>query len=250
VEPFVKALRAEKALTDFDFRFVSWSPPKDGVKQSDSLQNGEFREHMKIISSTDVHISGPGTGQMYQTFLPDGAIHINLGMGKNSDADGKRPAYMEEHMAEGAPHIRALHYRRPLDSRVNFDMPTLVQLLGKARQLLSGNSGPALVSDNLSPNAMVFKAYCYLAHEAQWGRERLAHELIPLRDIHDETHLGNKFAEDFVYVGLPWYKSPTGNPNKCLIGALRASYDARFPDAGPDGHGWFGTSGVFSAEDG
>ena len=27
----------------------------------------------------DIHITGPGTGQIYQTFLSDGSVSINLG---------------------------------------------------------------------------------------------------------------------------------------------------------------------------
>ena len=38
-----------------------------------------FRDQLLILSRSHIHLSAPGTGMMYQPFLPDGAVHVNLG---------------------------------------------------------------------------------------------------------------------------------------------------------------------------
>ncbi|CAF1607700.1 unnamed protein product, partial [Adineta ricciae] len=41
--------------------------------------NIKMKQHLKLLQNIDIHITGPGTGQMYQTFLADGSVNINLG---------------------------------------------------------------------------------------------------------------------------------------------------------------------------
>jgi hypothetical protein len=43
------------------------------------LIDNNFIAQLKILRQIDIHITGPGTGQMYQTFLSDGSVNINLG---------------------------------------------------------------------------------------------------------------------------------------------------------------------------
>jgi hypothetical protein len=61
-----------------------------------------FREHLRLLATIDIHISGPGTTCMYQQLLPDGSVVVNLGSKPRSFS------YMDEFMAEGAPYLRAL----------------------------------------------------------------------------------------------------------------------------------------------
>jgi len=224
------------SMKDFDIRVISWSKTQQRSKQS-----GNITEHLDIISHTDVHMSGPGTGMMYQTFLPEGAVHINLGAGGGSAFAG----YMEEYMAEGAPYLRALYYRPPHRSKQGrFDVGTVEKLLLEAKRLLqSGAHRPTAIGSNLSPVGRVFKAYCYFAHRHEISVKELARDLTPHRDLRDETWLGNHFAEDIVFQGMPGASTQFGRPDTCMMAALRASFDRRFPDLGEDGKGWFGTQG-------
>merc|ERR1712151_1442003 len=132
-----------------------------------AVQIGDFRGHINTISETDVHISSPGTAQMYQTFLPDGAVHINMG-----DGDG---SYMEEYMAEGSPYLRALYYPRRLKKSGLFELTNMQELLRRARELLNkGFTKPVPINENLSPIGRVYKALAYWKHEHKVSREVLA----------------------------------------------------------------------------
>ena len=85
-----------------------------------------FYDQFKVISQTDVYVSGPGTGLMFSTFLPDGAVVINLGhypMG-----------YMEEYLAAGSPHLRALYYDRCRHHQIEYSY--LQDLVDKAVELV------------------------------------------------------------------------------------------------------------------
>lgn len=222
-------------LSDFQIKYVNWSPSARG---NPSLQTGNFTRHLEIIGSTDVHISAPGTGQMYQTFLPDGAVHINLG-----EPGWANQGYMEEYMAEGAPYLRALYYPRRTLEGPEIEKKVMVGLLKKARQLLqSGLHRPPPVGSNLSPVGKVFKAYCYWAHRDRFGLEAMSKKHITLREVKGETWMGNHFPESLVYKGLPHSHSEF-NPDLCLLGALRSSFDRQHPELGHSGRGWFGTGG-------
>ena len=86
----------------FHMHFVQWS------------EYPTFAQQIQLIAQTHVYISGPGTGLMLSTFLPDGAVVINL---------GQYPvAYMEEYLAAAAfPHIHALYYNRCQQHHLQYD---------------------------------------------------------------------------------------------------------------------------------
>jgi len=231
LEKVTEELQKDPGLSDFHVDFVNWSPNRP-VGANPSLQTGNFTRHMEIIANTDIHISGPGTGQMYQTFLPDGAVHVNLG--DVSSGQG----YMEEYMAEGSPYFRALYYKRRRPSEPFLDRISLHALLNEARGLLEHPlEGTTPISSNLSPVGKVFKAYCHLRH-----REQIAQaggQLVPLREIGIPPYLGNHFPEEYVYG-----QSMQPQLTACLLKLLRASFDKRHPNLGiKKGLGWFGTSG-------
>jgi len=233
-----------KPLEDFQIRFVDWTKPRPGLHQS--MQSGNLIEHLEILSQADIHMSAGGTGQMYQHFLPDGAVHINLG-GGHLQNHGENQGFMEEYMAEGAPYLRALYYPRVVTREEREDpitVPGLVGLLEKAKEVLRrGFSGPTPVGANLSPVGKVFKAYCYLRHRQQFGNVFAAPVRATLRDVDGDTMLGNDFPEQFVYSGLPGHQRWRGGVDKCLLGALRASFDRSHPHLGREDRGWFGTGG-------
>jgi len=233
-------------LEDFEINYVSWSP---NAKHPD-MQTGNFTRHMEIIRQTDIHVSGPGTGQMYQTFLPDGAVHVNLGQlitGGDFCLKCKvMQGFMEEYMAEGAPYLKVLfHPQYKTNARVTRE--TLTPLIQEAGWLLRLGipARPPAIGAKLSPVTRVFKAYSYLVHRETVGIEALRN-LAPNWEPRGETWLGNNFPEDIIYAGgdhHPWLKQ-----NVCLLSALRASYDKTFPDIGRNkGRGWFNTVGVFDA---
>jgi hypothetical protein len=87
----------------------------------------DFRKQLALLSATHIHISGPGTAITNQPYLPDGAVHINLGacsvfpyqeqwyaklLYPSTFADGI-PGYMEQSIVASCPYNRALYY--PLD---------------------------------------------------------------------------------------------------------------------------------------
>lgn len=240
MEAITEKLKADKALEGFDIQFVSWSPHTDGVRNDSPLQSGNFTRHMEIIGSTDVHISGPGTAMMYQAFLPDGAVHVNLGINKAMDQ-----GFMEEYVAEGSPHLKALYYPRRGLSSPGLEVRALKKLILKAGELLRQGwsvDKPTPIGANLSPVGQVYKAYTWLAHREKY-RSALRKGLLPLRTVTGEMWMGNRFPEEFVYNGLPNHGKKAA-PDLCLLGALRASFDANFPKLGvKEGIGWFGTGG-------
>merc|ERR1719454_2151277 len=67
-----------------------------------------LRAQLKLLRRTGVHVSSIGNAQMYQIFLADGSVHVNLGAVQiNQQAF---PLFMEQQLANGAPYIRAIYY--------------------------------------------------------------------------------------------------------------------------------------------
>lgn len=230
-------------LEGFQISSVSWSPSAGGGSGSN------FSRHLEILGVADVHITGPGTAMMYQPFLRDGAVHINTGI-----PSWVGQGYMEEYLAEGSPHVRALYYPRRT-GRPLFEDDVFVELLQKARKLLqAGMQQPEPVGANLSPVGKVFKAFAYLRARKWFDLSTLAHHHICLREIANPPvkqgdsalFMSHFFPEDGVYCGLHRKVACTVIREQCLLPALRASFDKRFPELGPNRTGWFGTSGWFN----
>ena len=113
----------------------------------------------------DVHLAGPGTGQMYQTFLADGAVHINLG-GVIATSEKNRArnytSFLEQQVSAGTPYIRALYY--PINARpFGIKKDRVVELvLQAARLILAGFPVPVDPKDNLAPDGLLFTELCQL----------------------------------------------------------------------------------------
>eukprot|EP00386_Alphamonas_edax_P011142 GDKI01035447.1.p1 GENE.GDKI01035447.1~~GDKI01035447.1.p1 ORF type:complete len:489 (+),score=135.57 GDKI01035447.1:172-1467(+) len=210
----------------------------------------KFRRHLEIMSRIDILISAPGTGSMYQTFMQDGSVYVNLG-GVHAHSDThKHASYLEQYMAGGCPYIRALYY--PYSARVAGIRGHVVWggVHLAARTLMDGFVMPVdqwstPLESNLSIDAWVFRDYCRLQPEGcafldhrphlQPGEDTEAH-LQPGGNIEEHIYSTNWctwgfWGEDFVHEGAQY--SEAGHPsnritctvvNRYLLRALRAHY--------------------------
>jgi len=97
----VDVIKRSSSLSNVSVQFIDWSTLKT------------TRDQLQVVSDTDIYISGPGTGIMFSSFLNDGSIVINLGSKRLEHSDVfPIPSYMEEYIAAGSPHVRALYYDR------------------------------------------------------------------------------------------------------------------------------------------
>ena len=151
----------EYVFPNISGRFVDWS------------KVGGFRAQLEVISDTQIHLSAPGTGMMYQTFLPDGAIHVNLGncalnIFQTSvwgallsliypDYSKISPGYMDQCMVASTPYHRALYY--PIADACGSDGMTrdgLVSLMIEASVIYDSEFEiPVPRGINLSPDGLV-----------------------------------------------------------------------------------------------
>merc|ERR1719335_314417 len=94
---------------------------------------------------------------MYQHFMRDGTVHINLGEKPWTPAEKEIPKYMEEYMAEGAPYFKALyHWSTNGEKSVVED---LMRLVVQAKELIHERFAlPVPVGGNLSPVMRLMKA--------------------------------------------------------------------------------------------
>ena len=120
------------------------------------LTENNFMAQLKLLRQADIHVSGPGTGQMYQTFLQDGSVNVNIG--------GLRPwglertnksytSYLEQHMTSGAPYIKGLYY--PINER-----PKGITKNNMIRLILKGFSIPVNPLENLGADGQLFVEMC------------------------------------------------------------------------------------------
>merc|ERR1719221_52888 len=152
---------------------------------------------------------------MYQHFLPDGAVHINLG--ENPQVPRR---FMEEYMAEGAPYIRALYYW-PGKKSGGYDEDRIMDLILEAKKLILGNFMiPVPVNTNLSPVLRLIKVFEYLTVEPAKLKK-----LTPLRFVGgsrshglDTNFYGNHFPHEFLRL------SEGHQLNPCLTEALAQDY--------------------------
>lgn len=134
-----------------------------------------FYEQLKIISTTDIHITGPGTGMMYMPFLKRGAVNINVGYIERTQTNGARPnlfisnttipdfilpAFLEQSVCAGARYVNTIYYDRYTYNSIEYE--PLSDILNRANQLI-GNA----VGNNLHVDALIFKEYCKRATHPQ-----------------------------------------------------------------------------------
>lgn len=140
----------------------------DYIDYGDTRNN--FTKQLELLQNADIHMTGPGTGMSYLDFMPDGSVHVALGMeGAWPWNDRVRPysgsdvSFMEEYWAEGNTHVRALFY--PIKERRKqggLTKPLIKSLLDDAALLIRSDfKMPVEPGMNLSPVGQTFKAYCY-----------------------------------------------------------------------------------------
>ncbi|CAF4490791.1 unnamed protein product [Rotaria sp. Silwood2] len=127
------------------------------------LIENNFIGQLKILRQMDIHITGPGTGQMYQTFLSDGSVTINLGGIRPSELENTERAYssyFEQHMTSGTPYIKGLYY--PINKRPKgIKKDEVIKLIRQAsRLILQGFSLPVNAYDNLASDGKLFVEMC------------------------------------------------------------------------------------------
>ncbi|CAF1464353.1 unnamed protein product, partial [Rotaria sp. Silwood1] len=135
----------------------------DSRSSTHELFENKFIAQLKILRQMDIHITGPGTGQMYQTFLSDGSVTINLGGIRPPGLENTEKAYtsyLEQYMTSGTPYIKGLYY--PINERTKgIKKHEVIKLIRQASQLiLQGFSLPVNARDNLAPDGKLFVELC------------------------------------------------------------------------------------------
>jgi hypothetical protein len=137
--------------------------PIDSRSPLYELVDNDFIAQLRILRQMDIHITGPGTGQMYQTFLSDGTVTINLGGIKPYGFEKSVKAftsYLEQHMTSGTPYIKGLYY--PINERPKgIKKDEVMKLIRQAGQLiLQGFSLPVNPRENLAADGQLFVEMC------------------------------------------------------------------------------------------
>ncbi|CAF5183200.1 unnamed protein product [Rotaria magnacalcarata] len=163
------------------------------------LVETDFMAQLRLLSDMDIHITGPGTGQMYQTFLSDGSVIINLGKLKNTSYQQPMTTYasfMEQYMTAGTPYIKGLYY--PINERRNgIKKKELVTLIKRAAKLITdGFRLPVNSRENLAADGQIFVEMC--EKDVTFCRE------VTVRAPSRETSGFNLWAEDMVHEAQQW----------------------------------------------
>jgi hypothetical protein len=127
------------------------------------LIDNKFIAQLRVLRNIDIQITGPGTGQMYQTFLSDGSVNINLGgmnPYKKENTSIAYPSFLEQYVTSGTPYIKGLYY--PINKRRDgIKRIEVIKLIKEAAQLImQGFSIPVNPKDNLAPDGQVFVDQC------------------------------------------------------------------------------------------
>ncbi|CAF0975513.1 unnamed protein product [Adineta steineri] len=163
------------------------------------LIENDFIAQLNILRKMDIHITGPGTGQMYQTFLSDGSVSINLG--------GLRPwglentpkayaSYLEQHMTSGTPYIKGLYY--PINERTKgIKKDEVIKLIRQAGQhILQGFSLPVQPRENLAVDGQLFVEMC--------EKDKEFCTSVTTRSPHRKFICLEFWVEDFVHEHNQW----------------------------------------------
>ncbi|CAF3209111.1 unnamed protein product, partial [Rotaria sp. Silwood2] len=139
------------------------APKIDARSPTHQLTENYFMTQLRLMRTMDIHVTGPGTGSMYQTFLPDGSVVVNVGgLEPLTPEDGNitYTTYMEQYMTSGAPYLKGLYY--PINERPKgIKRETLVKLIREAAKLImNGFSMPVNPIENLASDGKLFIEMC------------------------------------------------------------------------------------------
>ena len=163
------------------------------------LVDNNFIAQLKILHRIDIHISGPGTGQMYQPFLSDGSVNINLGGLRPwglEKTDQAYASYLEQHMTSGTPYIKGLYY--PINERVKgIKKDEVIKLIRQASQLiLEGFSLPVNPQENLAADGRIFVEMC--------ERDKIFCSSVTVRSSNNTFACLDMWVEDLVHENRQW----------------------------------------------
>merc|ERR1711907_923250 len=68
-----------------------------------------FEAQLEKMGSSDIYITGPGTGMMLSPFMPNMSVVVNLG-DCFKRYDRIHPSFEEEYVPEGSDFLRGLYY--------------------------------------------------------------------------------------------------------------------------------------------
>eukprot|EP00730_Choanoeca_flexa_P007335 TRINITY_DN12315_c0_g3_i1.p1 TRINITY_DN12315_c0_g3~~TRINITY_DN12315_c0_g3_i1.p1 ORF type:complete len:684 (+),score=144.61 TRINITY_DN12315_c0_g3_i1:55-2106(+) len=124
-----------------------------------------FKKLLEKLGSSDIYITGPGTGMMLSPFMPDMSVVVNLGDCFKRH-DRIHPSSEEEYVTEATPYMRGLYY----DSHTRLQGLQVEGLLKVFREAFKltrdGFALPVPKRLNLSPEGRVFAEACDMAPQA------------------------------------------------------------------------------------
>ncbi|UJR20282.1 hypothetical protein I4U23_023413 [Adineta vaga] len=195
------------------------------------LVDNSFISQLRLVRQMDIHITGPGTGQMYQTFLADGSVTINLGGLKPKGyerSDKAYTSYLEQHMTSGTPYIKGLYY--PINKRPQgIKKEEVMKLIRQAGQMiLDGFSLPVNPRENLAPDGQLFVEMC--------EKDPKFCSSVTIRTINKQYACLDFWTEDFIHENKQWrvggYMRQNNNVscyfNRLLLHELRDKYNIKF----------------------
>jgi hypothetical protein len=163
------------------------------------LTENEFIGQLRLLRKIDIHVAGPGTGQMYQPFLSDGSVNINLGGIRPWRPNNTRIAYtsfLEQYMTAGTPYIKGLYY--PINERQKgIQKNEVVKLIRNAGKLImEGFSIPVNPKDNLAADGQLFVDMC--------ENDRDLCKLVTTRSPNTNFHCIDLWVEDLIHEYKQW----------------------------------------------
>lgn len=121
-----------------------------------------FTKQLELMGSSDIYITGPGTGMMLSPFMPDQAVTLNLGDCFKRH-DRIHPSAEEEYITEATPFMRGIYY----DSHTRLQglqVEGLLKVFREAFRLTrEGFALPVPTRINLSAEGRVFAEACDMA---------------------------------------------------------------------------------------
>ncbi|CAF1334249.1 unnamed protein product [Adineta steineri] len=163
------------------------------------LTENDFMAQLRKVQVMDIHISGPGTGQFYQVFLPDGSVTINLGAIRPWPEKNPKKMYtsfFEEYLTSGTPYIKGLYY--PMNKRwKGIKKEEIIKLVRRAAQMImNGFSIPVNPRDNLASDGQLFTEMC--------ERDKDFCNLVTIRSGKNHFACTDVFAEDIIHEYKQW----------------------------------------------
>ncbi|CAF3822772.1 unnamed protein product [Rotaria sp. Silwood1] len=173
--------------------------PTDARSPTYELVETFLGAQLRLLRTMDIQITGPGTGAMYQTFLPDGSVVINVGgliQLRAEDQNITYTSFMEQYMTSGAPYLKGLYY--PINDRPKgIKRQQLVKLIREAANLImNGFSMPVNPRDNLAPDGQLFVELC--------EKDKALCELITGREPGTSFLCYHSWVEELIHERGPW----------------------------------------------